>query len=358
MAADIELTFGKRLRQARKMRGLSLAALREKMGSLVSIAALSKYEKGQSMASSKVLVSLSEALDVSLDYLFREFEVKLDRIRFRKLSTLPKKQQESVTEQARDFFERYFEIEKLLGAEKKFRIPDLRDYESDYEKMAEKLREDWKIGLDPISNVHDLLEENGIKVWLARKCDDKFNGLSAESDFGQVIVVSENMTAARRRMTALHELAHILCEPLKMKEKEEEKFVRAFTGALLLPKEALFGAFGRKRRGIAMGELLEIKKRFGCSMAGIMMRARQLGIVSKGSREQFFRRSTREGWRKLEPFDRELSKAFPEESHRFKQLVFRAYGEDLITLSQASTYLGCSMDEANSLVNDPFLSSV
>ena len=112
---EIETVFGKRLRQARKMRGWSLAALREAMEGIVSIAALSKYEKGQSMASSKVLIAMSTALDVSLDYLFRDFSVSLERIRFRKLSSLPKREIYKVQEKGRDFFEKYFQLEEIVG---------------------------------------------------------------------------------------------------------------------------------------------------------------------------------------------------------------------------------------------------
>lgn len=346
--------FGRRLKQARKMRGWSLAQLREQINELVTVAALSKYEKGQSMASSKVLVALSEALDVSLDYLFREFEVGLERIRFRKMSTLPKKEQGRITEEARDFFERYFEIEELVDPRPKFESPIQKALSQDYEAMADKLRDEWNIGEDPIPNVHALLEEKGIKVWYVQNCDDKFDGFSADTERGPVIVVSAHKSAARKRMTALHELAHILCEPMQMDEKEEEKFVKGFTGAILLPKKALLSMLGRTRKSIPLGELLEIKKRFGISMGGIVMRAVQLDILPKDYVRQFFGFGAGKNWRKKEPWDNRLGNLFPESHVRFRQLVFRAYGEDLITISQAANYLGCSIEEANQQMNAPF----
>lgn len=349
-------TFGKRLLQARKMKGWSLAKLREHMGDMVSIAALSKYEKGQSMASSKVLVALSEALDVSLDYLFREFEVNMERIRFRKMSTLPKKEQARVTEEARDFFERYFEIEELVDLRPKFKSPIKKSIGQDYEAMARELRDEWKIGEEPIANVHALLEERGIKVWYAKNCAAKFDGFSAETDRGPVIVVSAQKTSARKRMTALHELAHLLCEPLQMDEKEEEQFVKGLTGAILLPASALYSILGKTRKSIPLGELLEIKKRFGISMGGIIMRAAQLNIIPQDYVRKFFSFGAGKSWRsdKKEPWDKRLGRIFPETHFRFRQLVFRAYGEDLITISQAANYLGCSIEEANQQMNAPF----
>ncbi|SHJ13054.1 Zn-dependent peptidase ImmA, M78 family [Rubritalea squalenifaciens DSM 18772] len=353
MSNDLTI-FGRRLKQARKMRGWSLAQLREQIGQIVSIAALSKYEKGQSMASSKVLVALSEALDVSLDYLFRDFEVDLDRIRFRKMSTLPKKEQNRVIEEARDFFERYFEIEELVDPRPKFESPIKSSLTQDYEAMADLLRKKWNIGEDPIPNVHALLEEKGIKVWYAKNCDEKFDGFSAETNRGPVIVVSAQKTAARKRMTALHELAHILCEPMQMDEKEEEKFVKGFTGAILLPKNALYSMLGNSRKSIPLGELLEIKKRYGISMGGIVMRAVQLDILPQDYVRRFFGFGPGKDWRKREPWDNRLGRIFPETHVRYRQLVFRAYGEDLITISQAANYLGCSIEEANQQLNAPF----
>lgn len=356
MKATVENTFGKRLIQARKMKGWSLAKLREQIGEIVSIAALSKYEKGQSMASSGVLVALSEALDVSLDYLFREFEVNLERIRFRKMSTLPKKQQHIVTEQARDYFERYFQIEELADAQPKFEYPLKHSINDGYEAMANELRKVWNIGEDPIANVHALLEENGIKVWYAKDCAEGFDGFSAETERGPVVVVSGIITAARKRMTALHELAHILSEPLNMDDKEEEKFVKGFTGAILLPANALYSILGKSRRSIPLGELLEIKKRFGISMGGVMMRAAQLNIITQQSLVDFYRFGPGKAWRsaKEEPWDKELGKIFSENHHRYRQLVYRGYGEDLITISKAADYLKSSVEEANKMLNAPF----
>lgn len=359
MPNDLTSTFGKRLQQARKMRGWSLAELRERIGELVSIAALSKYEKGQTMASSKILIALTEALDVSADYLFRDFEVTLDNFRFRKQSTLSKKDLESVQEKARDFFERYFEIEEIVGAQHPYQPIFKKDQPIDIEQMAQAVRRKWGIGNDPISNVHALLEDNGIKVWFSKDCDEKFNGFSASTNRGPVAVISKNMTPARQRMTALHEIAHILLEPLKLDlEFEEKEVVPKFTGALLLPAEPLIEMLGNKRKSIPTGELLEIKKRFGIAMSAVMMRAKDAKIITEQTCANFFRFGPAKYWRmkdiRKEPGDEQLGLIFPETNFRFKQLVFRAYGEELITISQAANYLECSVDDAYKQLNDPF----
>lgn len=353
--AQTDNVFAERLKQARRMRGWSLAELREQIGGLVSIAALSKYEKGQTMASSRVLVSLAEALEVSLDYLFRDFTVELERIRFRKLSSMQKKAVDQTVEQAREFFERYFEIEEIVGAVQPYESVFRPGQQGDPEELALRVREKWNVGNDPIPNVHALLEDHGIKLWFADDCDKRFDGFSAHTDRGPVAVVARHLPAVRKRMTALHEAAHILLEPLGMDPKEEEKFVPGFTGALLLPADSLKAILGTKRKTISFPELLEIKKRYGISMSGVMMRARDLGIITGDEVTTFFRFRAGKKWRseKKEPWDEEAGQVFPETNHRFRQLVFRAHAEEAISTSQAASYLGLSVEEVSRLLNDP-----
>ncbi len=160
-------------------------------------------------------------------------------------------------------------------------------------------------------------------------------------------------------MTALHEISHILLEPLNLDLAFEEKeIVPRFTGALLLPAEPLIEMLGNKRKSIPTGELLEIKKRFGIAMSAVMMRARETKIITEQTCANFFRFGPAKYWRtketRKEPGDDQLGAIFPETNFRFKQLVFRAYGEELITISQAAAYLECSVDQAYRQLNDPF----
>ena len=37
---------------------------------------------------------------------------------------------------------------------------------------------------------------------------------------------------------------------------------------------------------------------------------------------------------------------FPEKHNRYRQLVFRAYAEELITIAQAAEFLTCTVDQA------------
>ena len=78
--------FGERLKLARKKAGLSLDRLVELIGSMVTKQAISKYERNLMMPDSKVLIELSKALNVSVDYLFSDRVTNLVGVDFRKIS--------------------------------------------------------------------------------------------------------------------------------------------------------------------------------------------------------------------------------------------------------------------------------
>jgi transcriptional regulator with XRE-family HTH domain len=101
--------FGDRLRRARIMRNLSMDGLCEKIGKAVSKQAISKYEKGESLPGSHILILLSQALEVKPDYFFRESNFSISNIEFRKKAKLGIKQVDAIKEQIRDVVERYLD---------------------------------------------------------------------------------------------------------------------------------------------------------------------------------------------------------------------------------------------------------
>ncbi len=67
MTRDERKEFGKRLRDARALRSLSMKQLAAR--SDVSLTSLGRYERGNIVPGLDVVLALSKALDVSIDYL-------------------------------------------------------------------------------------------------------------------------------------------------------------------------------------------------------------------------------------------------------------------------------------------------
>ena len=83
--------FGDRLKLARKKAGLSLRALADRLEGekRVSAQALGKYERGEMMPSSGVLIALSKALGEPVRYFMSSMKSELLDVDFRKQTAAP-----------------------------------------------------------------------------------------------------------------------------------------------------------------------------------------------------------------------------------------------------------------------------
>ena len=333
------IEFGNRLRSARKMAGLSMEDLANNAGGIVTKQAISKYEKGIMKPSSNVLIPLAKALGVKPEYFYRHSEIELSGMQFREKSNLSVKKIESLKQRTIDFLERYLELENILGAQEKFFNPlnsvTINSLD-DVEKIALKLRDEWKLGLAPITNLLAKLEENGIKIFEVRNVNN-FDGLSASVGDLHIIVINMDLPTDRIRFTTAHELAHILCN--FPEDSKKEKYCHAFAGAFLLPKEILERELMQRREQITLWELNEIKQLFGISIQAIVKRAHMVGIVSDLFYRNFQIVLNKKGWKKKEPVGYEGK----EEAIRFKQLLHYAVSEEIITLSRGAELANISL---------------
>jgi Zn-dependent peptidase ImmA (M78 family) len=340
---DPKQTFGQRLTQARKMRGLSLLA--EKLEGQVSHNALHKYELGRMMPDSTVLIAVADVLNQDLDFFFREPTLELKGLQFRKASKLGAKAEESIRERAVDYFERHREIEELLGIASQFRNPLANlviHCGADVEEAAAKLRDAWRLGEDPLPNVREMLESKGIMMFEV-DAPESFNGFAGHADGHPVIVLAKwlDRDLPRKRFTALHEVGHLLLNlPDKLAGKEQEAMCHRFAGAMLMPQRVFVSEFGGHRRHVSLAELVSLKVRYGMSAAAIMHRALDLGLISPALHKRFCIIRSKKGWHKEEPG----AYAGRESSARFEQLVVRAAAEAVISESKGAA-----------LLNEPFV---
>ncbi len=326
--------FTERLISARKMAGLSLQDLSDRLEAGITKQAINKYEKGLSKPSSKVLAQLSQALNVPMDYFFRTTSVELKDIDFRKHSRLSKRDIDRIKGECCDFLERYLELESLLSIRSEFENP-LKDPrildDRDIERVTGDLRNEWNLGAAPIPSVVEMLEEKRVKVFEV-DADHSFSGMSSWVKGIPVIVLNRNAVVQRKRFTALHELAHLILDLSSHEDKVQERFCNNFAGSFLLPESAFQEWFGDKRTSITLNELKLIDENFGISIQAIMYRASVLGIISEPTHRDFSIWLSSSGKRKEEFFEFR-GKEVPQ---RFNRLLFKAISEGIITMSKAA----------------------
>ena len=353
-------TFPKRLINARKIKGLSQAQLAEKLGNVVSSTSIEKYENGIMIPqSTDIIVKLANALGIPAGDFFREFRVNVDcgKFEFRKKSRLGKKKQESIILKIQDRIEKYIEVEQIMQIEPHFDV-DLKDIIVDSDdkarEVAMRLRKEWHLGLGPIPQAIQVLEAHGVKVIEVNEDPTLLDGTSNTIDGIPVVVINmnnknpENPDDERRRFTLFHETGHqIMNIPSEVDDKTKEHLCDVFANEMLIPKQTFIKIFGEKRQTILLGELKNVQKEYGISIRALMMKAKQLNVISE----------SRHKWFCININKDERLKAFVDKneytevhSTRFEQLVYRALAMGEITISKAAELLNRSVGE---LRNDP-----
>jgi Zn-dependent peptidase ImmA (M78 family) len=353
-----------RVRLARRKAGLSLRDLSAAMADKVTAQAIGKYERGEDIPSSGVLLALSQALGVSLSYLLDTQGIELCGVEFRTKANTSARDRSQVETEVLEWIERYLQIELILELDSArwhcpiARLRQLREI-SDAENLAAEVRQNWELGLDPIPNMTEVLEEKGLKV-LTVSLPQRVSGFTclvkrpnAQSDL-PVIVVNNDFSLERRRLTLSHELAHRLIEADSLSEKDEEKAATLFAGAFLMPQEHLLREVGKHRNALGYRELIDLKRLYRVSGAALLMRLRQLDVVSDSTLTYAFQTIAR-GWRTLEPEELEPPnlRGHSERALRFDRLCYRALAEGLISLSKAAELLRLPLPEVEAGLKGP-----
>ncbi len=344
-----ETMLGERIRLARKKSGLSLRALAEAVDHKVSAQAIGKYENGKMMPGSEVLLALSKALGEPVDFFTSTSDAELLKVDFRKRSTTSVKEREQVEATVLDRVERYLEVERALELNgvawnRPVAARPVMSLEH-ADLVADQVRKAWKLGTDPILDMTELLEEQGLKVFVI-PLPDKVAGLTCQvtSSARQApvlaIAVNESHNVERRRLTLAHELAHLIVE--ESADVDIEKVATRFAGAFLMPTDHLWERVGRQQRRFNRQELMELKRVYRVSAIALIVRLAQIGALDQ-STLNYMLRSTAKTWRTQEPESIEDESA--ERARRFRRLCYRAVGEDRMSASRAAELLRMPLAE-------------
>ncbi|QQL51199.1 helix-turn-helix domain-containing protein [Mucilaginibacter ginkgonis] len=268
---------------AREARGLSQAELTKTLIT-ISQATYSRIEKGIVEIQENQLNELSKHLDFPVSFFNREGKIpgSYQEYFYRKRQTLPKKQQiklEATFDLIRMFCEDLLESVDIPD----FSLPEIEiEHTNTAEVIANKVRRYLGIERGPIANLIELLERNGVMIFLLQNAPDKFDGTTVITKSGtRVIVLNENMPNYRKRFTISHELCHILCHipftsenPFKT-DADIEKEADTFASEFLMPSDQIRNELYR----LTYAKLTDIKGYWKVSKSSIIYRAHKLGCI-------------------------------------------------------------------------------
>jgi Zn-dependent peptidase ImmA (M78 family)/transcriptional regulator with XRE-family HTH domain len=187
---------------------------------------------------------------------------------------------------------RVLQLRRLLSAVEytpQANIPrlDPDDYNGDVERIAGLVRAHWLLPTGPIENLTAAVERAGAVVVHSSMGGSSVSGVTVVvPGLLPIIVLNQDQTADRLRLTLAHELGHLVMHKFPNPEMESE--ANNFASALLLPKTEITIAFrGRK---IDMARLAALKPEWRVSMQALLYRAQSLGLIEKSQASWLWRR--------------------------------------------------------------------
>ena len=333
----------KNIRYYRLLNEMSQEALAKIVG--LKKMTISNYESGKRTPDYDTLRKLAKALGISLAKLLAQNNERLviEHGDFRKQAAATKSQQEVILGKADRYLGRLFEVVSFVGDPA---LPSMPAFESAEVKNCEEAGQQLRVILGlpvsgPVGNITDILENKGFIICPVEYDQRSFSGNSGTVNGRPYIAINTTMPAERQRFTLIHELAHLVF--VFGKEQNEERMVDEIAGAFLLPRADIIRELGPKRTDIR-GNLRDVQREYGVSMAAIVMRARQANIITKEVYDITMKWMSKNGLR-----NNEQSGMIPEKTHLLEQLIFRAVAEDEIGISKAAELLEMPLTDVRKL---------
>lgn len=327
--------FGDNIRRIRVKKGLSLRDAGKLLN--MSATAISKYENGFIKPDSNKIIEFSKAYDckpIELIQIFDVPDLKFDSFRSNKRLTGEKL--EILKEDITAYTSNYIDVLTFSNLDNKLILDKyVCKNKKDIDKASISIRKILGINNNqPIINLIDLLESNGINVILIKNDNDFYKGFHGCVEYVSAmpfIYILEDDDYSGVRFTLAHELGHLI---LDVKNMDTEEACDYFAYSLLTPDTSIYSYIGTRRTYINSNELDIYCKKYHVSYLNLIHRLKQLNVVSSYSYKQLLSNTNN--------FKYKVEK---EEPTRYKQLIYKLQAQDEISISKASELLGVNVFE-------------
>lgn len=301
-------TVGQRLTALRSIHGLTQADLATRLG--VTQSFLSHVARGtRPLPDALILAARREFGLPAAFFTVRPTAADLGAATFRKNSRASARDERRIValyDEAARLFRGVSEASGYHPAD----LPDPDEFGHDAELVAEAMRAVAGFGPeDPVPNVTRALERLGIGVVdnLDRLAEESrgHTAVSRPSHYSErpLIALVAEVPGAVKRLTMMHEAGHLIFDrdlagPVTSTRAPEERRAYKFAGAFLLPEQVVRA---RVSETLNLHGYLPIKADYGISVAAIIMRARDLGVISADRARSLQIQLSSQGWRHAEP---------------------------------------------------------
>jgi Zn-dependent peptidase ImmA (M78 family)/DNA-binding XRE family transcriptional regulator len=312
--------YGERIEQAREVNGLTQTELAERVG--VTQPAIAQLEANR-RAPTEALLDRIALVTKFPPAFFREpldEALPVGSLLYRTRSSVSRRNRQ----QAYRLLQLYAEAASRLAKDLKtppVRLPRLAEDPIIAARITRSV-----MGLQPdqpIPNLMRRLERIGVLIFvlpLPIEGLDAFSAWSACTDTPPVIGILETTKGDRQRFSLAHETGELVVnyQP-RGTLAEMERRANAFAAELLLPEEAMRKEFVPP---VTLLSVAEMKPRWGVSIQALLIRARELGIISPRQYKYLQSQISARGWRTHEPENLRVAPERPKAPTKIAELLF------------------------------------
>jgi Zn-dependent peptidase ImmA (M78 family)/transcriptional regulator with XRE-family HTH domain len=304
LADAARLFSGRRLTVARQVAGLRKNGLAERIGKTPT--AVASYENGTKRPAPATVAQLALTLKVEPSFFMGidSPETPIPTPHFRSLR--------STTQLVRDQAHAYgcLVADVAASLEKYVEIPQ-RDVpwwpvppdelaSGEAEAAAAFVRAEWGMGTGPAGHLIRLLENKGVLVVFSLPQTAAVDAFSIEAGARPIVLLNPvKEDYYRQRFDVAHELGHVVMhadsEPgSKLVEDQAHRFASEF----LMPATGVIDELPTR---VDWQRLFRLKERWGVSLQALLMRCRQLKVMSESTYQRAMVTLSSRGWRRQEP---------------------------------------------------------
>ena len=386
--------LGFRLKQSREARQMTQQEAAKFIG--ISRVTIAQIEAGNRPINTVQLEKLAKLYGQGIEGFLTSDGIQSPEatsVLFRITEALKQKIDRKMLEPSIKLLREYTNLEKLLGLNSKFRRPikyELSEPKNTWEaiqmgqQIAEEERQRLQLATQPIKDMSELLELQGVRV-LGVSMDKDISGIFMGDDqIGLSILLNTAHNSIRHTFTLAHEYCHVLTDRIRttvVSSKQTGKDlieVRAnsFAAGFLFPKagiEEFFQSLGKtgagrsyltapgvnqpdeaeqrrplKSREIQLYDIVHLQHHYGVSWETAVYRLQNIGIISKDESEDLLKKKE-EANILGQIIKLELKPSVPKPKFENRDFVARffslgvdAYRQEIISLSK--------LEELNELI--------
>ena len=363
--------IGPNLKTARELAGLRQEVFAEQLG--ISRATLSAIENGHVSIDSGILLRAANLLGRPVSDFFKD-EPEAMALLYRAAVDIAAPSDAKL--EFEHFCSSYRELEQLVGVADNLLTPPAYDYfphvhsKPDHFAVQVAAAERERLGVgqqEPVENIFQLLDEQGVRILALEMKDRDVYGLSGFSpQYGPCILLNAVNTVERRIFSLAHEYGHLLMHRSFYRSKEPasglpkdhdlEQMANVFAANFLVPDVALKMAFQRSigDKPVGIEDVVFLKRYFKVSAEMMIRRLKDLSLVDANTADSLkakYNRRRPDPTQEIAPLQTDLFGEW-RRLNRFDHLARKAALDNLVSLGKLAELLGLNIVEARKRVQE------